>query len=83
VQQTDECADLKIGDIVTVSCLTFSQDGTPVAPKVLKVRTDVTWKDIVGDTAKSKVANGKMSGREREGEQFRVQHFTQLIWLCK
>ena len=69
VHQSDEVADLKIGDVVTVSCLTFAQDGTPLVPKVLRVRTDVVWKDIIGgDELKTKLANGMNTTKTNPNE---------------
>eukprot|EP00026_Physarum_polycephalum_P001864 Phypoly_transcript_01867.p1 GENE.Phypoly_transcript_01867~~Phypoly_transcript_01867.p1 ORF type:complete len:897 (+),score=81.10 Phypoly_transcript_01867:37-2727(+) len=41
--------NLKKGDVVTFSYDHFSSKGIPVKPKLLKIRTDVLWKDFFSD----------------------------------
>lgn len=51
----------EIGDVVTVTCTTFSQEGIPVAPKVLRIRQDVVWDDVASDPSfngKNNLPNG-------------------------
>lgn len=39
----------KRGDIVSFSYDNFSQRSLPVNPKILRIRTDVTWENVVQD----------------------------------
>lgn len=57
--------ELKKGDIVTFSYDHFSSKGIPVKPKLVKIRNDITWKELVAninqpppDNVPSKGANG-------------------------
>jgi len=38
---------VKIGDIVTYKCLSFSQRGIPKQPVVFRKREDITWEDVL------------------------------------
>ena len=39
---------LHIGDIITYTCISVSNLGSPIRPKILRKRGDVIWEDIVG-----------------------------------
>jgi hypothetical protein len=37
----------KVGDIVTFSYEDFSRKASPVSPNIYRIRTDISWKDVV------------------------------------
>eukprot|EP00026_Physarum_polycephalum_P003961 Phypoly_transcript_03978.p1 GENE.Phypoly_transcript_03978~~Phypoly_transcript_03978.p1 ORF type:complete len:727 (+),score=78.73 Phypoly_transcript_03978:92-2272(+) len=43
-----------IGDVVTFSCDNFSRQELPVSPKIIRIRTDVLWEDVVLNLATEK-----------------------------
>ena len=49
----------KIGDIVSFTYEVHARRDLPVSPKVYRVRTDVTWEDLVlGEFKDNKIING-------------------------
>lgn len=50
----------KIGDIVSFSYEIHARRDLPVSPKVYRVRTDVTWEDLVlGEFREKKLLTGE------------------------
>lgn len=45
----------KLGTIVTFSYQSYSRREVPVGPKIYRIRTDVTWPEIVANDTKDKV----------------------------
>jgi hypothetical protein len=58
---------LKRGDVVTFSYETLSRRAVPVNPEILRVRTDLTWIDVVrsflSDNSKLELLNGMSEKR--------------------
>jgi hypothetical protein len=43
-----EVNDLEIGNIVTIMFANFEREKIPVNPIITKIRTDISWEDVVG-----------------------------------
>lgn len=52
---SDTAIDVKCGDVVTVAYDDFSKSGIPTNPKILRVRSDISWKDYL---VRTKFLNG-------------------------
>lgn len=37
----------KIGDVITFHCITYSSNGIPVNPKLVAIRKDLTWAQVL------------------------------------
>ena len=48
----------KRGDVVTFSYKAFSRRATPVDPKVLRVRLDLNWEDVLREHVREQALNG-------------------------
>ena len=58
-----EDIELAFGDMVTFSYDTYSRREAPVNPKIQRVRTDMSWEDVVNSTG-----NDHKSGMSRREE---------------
>lgn len=51
---------VKRGDIVTMAYEQYTRSLTPVNPSIIRVRTDLSWKEVVNGTPSQIQLNGKM-----------------------
>jgi hypothetical protein len=49
-----------IGDVVTFYCESYVRRDVPMNPKVVRIRTDVSWEDVVLNYFKQKKYIGKL-----------------------
>ena len=52
----------KIGDIVTFSYEDFSRKAAPVSPNIYRIRTDVSWRDVVRNSEEEVAFSKQMEG---------------------
>jgi len=56
----------EIGDVVTFSCDNFSRKEMPDSPKIIRIRPDVLWEDVVINTATEKRHLNSMHNRRKK-----------------
>lgn len=49
---------LKKGDVVTFSYKSYSSNSIPVDPKVIRIRKDLEWRDVMRSHAQELTMNG-------------------------
>lgn len=53
---------LDVGDVVTFSYESNARRDVPIGPKIYRIRTDLSWREVVANTAaEKKFLNGKIS----------------------